>query len=231
MVMGTFYVVCAGLLAAAARSHGLQNCSVDTGTFTVESTEDATSLATAIGCSDGDFSVRWVGEVFVADTIHVADGTSLNITGTGPDAVADGQNVTQLFYVDGGSRLHVSGMTLPHGNASNGGAIYASQSSRVSSRNISFISNSAYSSRGAIYALDWSTVFWDGDGTQFSSNSAGNVGGAIYADGASNVSWGGDGTQFSSNYAFWSGGAIYALDGSTVSWDGNGTQFSNNSAV
>lgn len=66
-------------------------------------------LAASLNCSRGDFSVQWVGEVFVVETVYVINGTSLNITGAGPDAVADGQSATQqLFVVNGDSRLHLS---------------------------------------------------------------------------------------------------------------------------
>ena len=229
--MGLFRVVCTGLLAAFARAQDLQNCTVDSIPVSVGSTEDAAALATSIrGCSDGDFAVEWVGEVFVGETLYVTGGTSLNITGAGPGAIADGGGETQLFYVDEGSRLHLSDMTLSNGNATEyGGAVYANQSSVVSfSGNMSFVSNFAGDDGGAIYAFD-STVSWVGDGTLFSDNSAGSTGGAIRANSGSTVSWVGDGTQFSNNSAD-DGGAIYAVLFSNVSWVGDGTQFSNNSA-
>lgn len=226
--MGLLQVVRVGLLATVVRSQELQNCSFDTSTFTVDSTESLISLATALGCSNGDFSVRWVGEVFVENRIQVTDGTSLNITGAGPGAVADGQNVTQLFRVDGGSRLHLSDMTLAYGTAFDGGAVYASQSSVSFSGNTSFISNSALRNGGAIFASDSSNVSWDGDSTRFISNSAA-AGGAIFVY-ESTLSWDGDGTQFSSNSAETDGGAILAFYSSTVSWDGDDTQFISNSA-
>ena len=129
--MGLFQVVCTGLLAAFARAQELQNCTVDSIIpVSVGSTEDAVALATSIsGCSDGDFAVEWVGEVFVAETIFVTGGTSLNVTGPGPGAIANGGGETQLFVVEGGSRLHLSDMTLSNGNATvDGGAIFTNQS-------------------------------------------------------------------------------------------------------
>ncbi|CAM9698593.1 unnamed protein product, partial [Pylaiella littoralis] len=103
--MGPFLGVCVGLLAAVAQTQELQNCSVDTTPLTVGSTEDADTLADSLECSNGDaFAVEWVGEVFVAaTTIRVTSGTSLNIAGAGPGAIADGRDITQLFYVDEGS--------------------------------------------------------------------------------------------------------------------------------
>ncbi|CAM9835026.1 unnamed protein product [Pylaiella littoralis] len=228
--MGLFLGVCMGLLAAVARTQELQNCSVDTTPLIVGSLEDADTLADSLGCSNGDaFAVEWVGEVFVAATIRVTSGTSLNIAGAGPGAIADGRDITQLFVVDEGSSLHLSDMTLTNGYSSSGGAIFANQSSVSFSGNISFISNSAHSG-GAIYATSSSAVSWDGDGTEFSNNSADDSGGAIYATGSSTVSWDGDGTEFSNNSARYSGGAIYATNSSNVSWDGDGIEFSKNYA-
>ncbi|CAB1096488.1 unnamed protein product [Ectocarpus sp. CCAP 1310/34] len=253
--MGLFEVLFVCLLAVIAPAQELQECTLDTGSLTVGSSEDVADLIGFLNCSNGDFSVEWVGDVFVTETIRITSGTSLNITGDGPGAIADGQNITQLFYVDGGSKLRLSDMTLAHGNASEGGAIYVTQSIVSFSGNIVFSSNYADTSGGAIYATSSSTVSWDGDGISFNSNSAASYGGAIYVsfstvswdnDGTgfssnsaplgggaihslfSNVSWEGDGTQFKSNYGY-EGGAIYAHL-SNVSWDGDGTQFTNNPA-
>eukprot|EP00752_Nemacystus_decipiens_P005318 g4824.t1 len=217
------------LLAIFAQGQDLQDCDVVASPFTVGSTEDASTLATSLRCSSGTFDVQWVGGVFVSETIHVTNGTSLSITGAGSSAaIADGGNVTQLFVVDRGSTLRFSDMTLAHGNASFGGAINAFEASVSFSGSMSFISNSAVDDGGAIFANS-SSIFWDGDGTQFVSNFAGDDGGAIGAHGASNVSWNGYGTQFVSNSAGDDAGAIYTWE-STLSWDGDGTQFISNSA-
>lgn len=54
-----------GGLAAVGLAQELPTCSVDSTLSTVGSTEDAATLATSLECSNGDFSVQWVGEVFV----------------------------------------------------------------------------------------------------------------------------------------------------------------------
>ncbi|CAB1099999.1 unnamed protein product [Ectocarpus sp. CCAP 1310/34] len=188
---------------------------------------------TSILYANGDFSVRWVGEIFVAETIRVINGTSLNVTGAGPGAIADGSGSTQLFAVDGGSNLHLSNMTLSNGNTSFGGAVFANQSSVSFFGTTSFSSNSAYygapflRNMEAINAYE-STVSWDGDGTRFSSNYANGSGGAILASPSSTVSWDGDGTQFSSNSADYGGGIV--ASNSALSWNGDGAEVSNNSA-
>ena len=255
-----FQIVFVGLMAAVAWSQELQVCGGGTRSLTVASTEDAAALATSLECSDGDFVVQWVGEVLLEETIHVTNGTSLNVTGAGEGAVADGRHTHQIFVVDAGSSLHLANMTLAHGFASSeavitsGGAVFSLQASVSLSGNMSFISNAAHENGGAIYAYE-STLYWESNSTQFSNNSA-SFGGAIYAWN-STVSWDGDGARFISNSADEFGGAISAHysrvawkgdsiqfknnsagDGggaiyefvSTVWWDGNGTQFSHNSA-
>lgn len=225
--MGPFQIVGMWFLAAIALSRELQDCSVDTTVFTVGTTEDAATLATALECSSGDFFVQWDGEVFVEETIRLSNATALNITGTAPGATADGRNIAQLFVVDEGSRLHLSGTTLAHGSASSdGGAIYVESSSVSFSGNTVFISNYAGYNGGAISSIR-SNVSWDGDGVVFRNNSAGQAGGAITTV-DSTLSWNGDGAEFSNNYAG-QGGAIWVYS-STVTWDGDGTEFSNNSA-
>ncbi|CAM9358530.1 unnamed protein product [Ectocarpus sp. 13 AM-2016] len=216
------------LLAIFARAQDLQECSAVTSPYTVGSTEDASTLSNSLVCSTGAFDVQWIGEVFVAETIHVTDGTSLSITSTGSSAaIADGRNVTQLFVADRGSSLHFSDMTFAHGNGSFGGAINAVEASVSFGGNVSFVSNSAGVDGGAIFA-NLSSITWGGDSTEFIFNLAGDDGGAIYLT-ESTLSWDGDGTHFTSNSAGDNGGAILAF-GSNVSWDGDGTHFTSNSA-
>eukprot|EP00903_Cladosiphon_okamuranus_P012632 g11818.t1 len=231
--MGLLWVVSIGLLAVIARTQDIRNCSVEPTSLTIGSTEDVGTLATSLlGCPKGDFNVQWVGEVFVEEAIRVTGGASLDITGAGPGAIVDGGSKTQLFYVDEGSTLHLTDVTLANGHAptGGGGAIFVNGSTVSFSGSISVISNSAGEDG------DDSTVSWDGDSTEFSNNFAVGDGGAIYADN-STVSWGGDGTQFSHNYGGaegqsfpkGNGGAVFASR-STVSWDGDNTRFSNNYA-
>eukprot|EP00752_Nemacystus_decipiens_P008185 g7321.t1 len=233
--MGLLQLVCMGLptifleIFAHAQEFS-QGCNAASSPVTVGSTEDLATLAASLDCSNGEFAVRWVGEISVAETIHVTNGTSLNITGDGSESVAEGGDVTQLFYVNRGSSLHLSNMILANGNASGsyGGAIHVEDSSISFSGSTSFISNSAGEDGGAIYA-SYSTVSWNGGSVLFIANSAGGHGGAIRAE-DSTVSWDGDGTEFISNFAGNDGGAISASDDSIVIWDGDGTVFTSNSA-
>lgn len=226
--MGLLRVVCMGLLAAVARTQGLPDCNVGASPSTVSSTEEAAALAASLNCSNGDFAVEWVGRVEVTETIHITNGTSLNITGVGPHAIVDGRNVTQLFYVEDDSRLRLSDITLTYGSAAKGGAIFAWWSSVSFSGNVTFVSNSASGRGGAIYAYR-TTLSWKGDGPQFRYNSAGGSGGAIFAS-ATDVSWDGDEADFSNNSAGEHGGAISVVISSSVTWTGNSARFRYNTA-
>lgn len=87
--MGLLQLARVGFLAAFAKAQALP-CSFGTSVFTVATSEDAATLASSLRCLYGDFAVQWIGEVMVAETIRVADGTWLNITGDGEGATADG---------------------------------------------------------------------------------------------------------------------------------------------
>lgn len=251
--------MCIGLLATLAWTQALEDCGIES-PLTVATTEDAANLTTALlECANGNFDVQWVGEVLVAETIRVSDGTSLTITGAGPGAIVDGNSTTQLFVAISGARLHLSDMTLAHGyDWENGGALVVADANVSFSGNTYIVSNYAPEEGGAIRALANSTVSWNGNMT-FSSNRCGLVGGAVYAteraaiywegnttftnntiDGgnggaiyareSATVSWTGDGTKFFSNEAD-IGGAIYLTGSSRLSWDGNGTEFYSNKAI
>lgn len=236
--MGRLQLARVGLLVAIAETQALLPCSVGTSVLTVATSEDAATLANSLRCLYGDFAVQWIGEVMVAETIRVSNGTSLNVTGDEEGATADGGSRTQLFVVEGGSWVHFTDMSFANGNASSGGAIFADDRSGVSFRGpTAFTGNVARGGGGgggdgdggAIFAK-YSTLRWDGGGdATFAMNSASRDGGAIYAL-WSDVSWkGGANTIFADNSADGYGGAIHA-HGTTASWDQHGVQFRNNQA-
>ncbi|CAM9486217.1 unnamed protein product [Scytosiphon promiscuus] len=228
--MGLLRIACVAALVAVGRPQELSDCDVNaTNPWTVSNTEEAAALSASLNCSNGDFAVEWFGTVFVSEAIRVTSGTSLNITGVGPLAIADGLNVTQLFYVEGGSRLHLSDMTLTHGSASHGGAIHAEESSVSLSGDVVLTANSASNLGGAVYASG-SVVSWEGEGTRFDNNTAEVAGGAIHATN-SDVSWDGDGVEFSGNSAGLNGGAISVVVSSSFSWKGDNARFQYNTAV
>lgn len=235
--MGLLQLARVGLLVAFAEAQALFPCS-GTSVLTVATSEDAATLASSLRCLYGDFAVQWIGEVVVAETIRVANRTSLNITGDGKGATVDGGSRTQLFVVEGGSWVHFTDMSFANGNASSGGAIFADDRSGVSFRGATaFTGNVARGGGGAggdgdggaIFAK-YSTLLWDGGGdATLAMNSASRDGGAIYAL-WSDVSWkGGGNTIFADNSADGYGGAIHA-HGTTASWDQDGAQFRNNHA-
>lgn len=226
---GLFTAACLVFLPAFASAQGLPPCPAETQPRTVASTNDTATLAGLLQCSNGSFTVEWVGDVIVSQTIYVMQGTSLNVTGASAGgATADGDHTTQLFAVDGASSLHITDMVLANGIAALGGAVSAIEHSSISfGGNMTFAGNFASSHGGGIY-LNSSTVVWQGGQTTFLDNSALSNGGAIMAGASSSVSWDGE-TVFLDNSAGVSGGAVYALDFCNVSWKGD-TTFVNNSA-
>ena len=193
----------------------------------VESAENAVALASSLKCSNGTFVVDWIGDVVVSETISVAQGTSLNITGSPLGAAADGNHTTGIFSVDSGSALHLTDMILKNGHTNAGAAVSATSHSRVTfSGNMDFTANNA-THGGAIY-LNSSTASWNGGITTFRSNLASEYGGAIMACNSTAISWDGD-TSFIGNIGEIWGGGVYVDDYSNVSWSGT-TTFVNNSA-
>ena len=91
-----------------------------------------------------------------------------------------------------------------------------------------FISNSANSDGGAIYAVTYSSLKFIGT-TDFSNNSAkGASGGAIYAKITVSLTFIGT-NDFSNNTAKFSGGAVYTYDNAMITFS-NSNSFTNNSA-
>ncbi|CAB1105335.1 unnamed protein product [Ectocarpus sp. CCAP 1310/34] len=234
--MGCFNTMCrlqAGLLLLPAFGQGqaLLPCSAGTSRSTVTSTAGAASLASSLECSNGDFAVEWDGEVVVARTIHVFEGTSLTITGAAGrgSGIMDGNHETQLISLGGGSTLYLTNMTLANANSSsNGGAIYVGERSRVVlTGSNSFTANSATTLGGAMMVEESSEVTWDSGEAFFMDNLATNAGGAIFVDDGSTISWTGAST-FTGNTAV-HGGAVLARNASVL-WNSSSTMFSRNEA-
>lgn len=217
-----------GLIALRAGCvTGILPCSPIADAFKVASTEEAQALASALNCSGGVFDVRWEGTVVLDEPIAVLAGSVLSIVGVGvADAIAAGNDTTQLFIVDGAS-LNVTGLQFVNGTYSSGtpyggGAINALDSI-VTLHDTSFKRNYAFTG-GAMIAIN-SSVTLSGD-TLFEGNNAG-YGGAIWSEGSEAVlSWSGK-MRFTNNEANEMGGAVLARGGA-VFWSGD-TSFEYNS--
>lgn len=183
--------------------------------WVIENTEQARALAEAVNCSGGSFEVLWRGSVVVDETIFVFNGTVLNVTGTGPTAIMDGNSSTRLFTVVNAS-VHVTAVNLSHGAAVVGGAIAAARA-RLRLDRTSFLGNAAAGDGGAIYASDGSVVSFTGE-TLFSGNTAASDGGAVYCIGSS---CGGEDVTFFNNTAGDDGGAMMVTNHSSSFWTGN----------
>ncbi|CAM9509603.1 unnamed protein product [Ectocarpus fasciculatus] len=222
--------------------------------WVVGDSEQALALAVAVNCSGGSFEVEWVGNVVVDETIYVADGTVLTITGAaGSNAALDGSSATRLFTVVNAA-LHVSGVNISHGASISGGAIAAGRST-LTFNQTNFIGNVASGNGGAVFVSDGSLVSC-ADGTTFTENEAGIDGGAMYVTGGSTVSCGGwwfsntagirggamrvqhessaswsEGAVFAGNTAGAFGGALSLVNSSSVSWDASTDFYYNSAAV
>ena len=121
--------------------------------LTVASTNDAVTLTSSLECSNGTFIVEWFGKVIVSETLTIAEGTLVNITGATGDATADGNHTTQLFVVHGASSsLCFTDILLTNGQEDFGGAVRALDQAHISfGGNTTFTANSEWFG-GAIFA-------------------------------------------------------------------------------
>lgn len=173
--------------------------------WVVETTADADLLAESMLCSGGMFEVKWKGDVSVKKTLYAIDGTVLDVAGAS-NAVADGGGTTQIFSMFGGV-LRVSNLQMNNGAGVQGGAIYAARQSEVALTGVSFGSNTANYSGGAIH-VENATLELIG-GSTFTGNSA-IRGGAVSVGSSSFMQHAGNGeqNQFIDNSATY-GGALY----------------------
>ena len=192
--------------------------------WVVENTAGARALAEAVRCPGEAFNVSWRGDVVVVETISVAHGTVLTITGESSAAIV-GDGETRLFTVVNAS-LHVRNIVMNNGSAIYGGAIAASYS-RITFDRVTFDGNSAIGGGGAL-SLSKGAIVSFGEEVCFLNNTAVN-GGAIYVTGGSNVSWTGYSTFSGNTAAPGNGGALYVTNGSSGIWLSE-AQFLNNSA-
>lgn len=192
--------------------------------WVVGSTLEAQAVAAAVNCSGGSFNVEWRGSVVVNETIVVAGGTVLNVTGAASGSTLDGDGLTRLFTVVNAS-LYMSNVNVSNGYAFYGGAIAASGSNLTLHRT-TFIGNAASKKGGALLLMGKSIASFTG-ATEFRDNAAGE-GAALYASGRSSLSWAGT-SSFSGNVADTAGGALCLLDDSVAWWEGD-AEFSHNIA-
>lgn len=144
------------------------------------------AIATANGA--GDFIIRFQAGlspiVLTSAQLQItkAAGT-LRIEGPGADKLSiSGQDTYRIFYITQGT-ISIAGLTLTHGNANDGGAIYATGSD-VTLANCTIAENKATNIGGGICAKDYVTLSLDHctiSGNQASSSPDSSSGGGIYA--------------------------------------------------
>lgn len=183
----------------------------------VEDTAGAVRLAQAVNCSGGSFDVTWIGSVTVEETIHVGEGTTVNVTGSSDGtSVADGASQTSQFNLDGGGVLHLSDLTLVNGRAeagSGGGALLAADAAVTLTR-CAFVDNSAEFG-GAIVVARSELVAKD---VTFVRNDAQFAGGAVYDSTGSQITL--DNCTFLENTSEF-GGAVVLRGSELVARDVN----------
>eukprot|EP00953_Heterococcus_sp_UTEX-ZZ885_P021340 11904-Heterococcus_DN1.PRE.1 len=214
-------VLWAVLSATCAQTH---LCSSRSVVLTVASPKDVAELAAAALCDNAVIRAVWQGNIQLAETIVIGNGTSVTVAGaSAKTAVIGGGNKIQLFDVWG--QLNLTNLTLSNGNtAYSGGAIYSRANTKV------FISGSVFSGHRADYGgailSDFNSSLTITD-CQFSNNTCSRSGGAIYSYVNSMLSV--FRAQFDGNTAVTGAGAIYAGNNSMCTISGNST-FTNNNA-
>eukprot|EP00953_Heterococcus_sp_UTEX-ZZ885_P017695 9900-Heterococcus_DN1.PRE.1 len=182
-----------------------QLCSSKPVAVTVANAKDAAKLTTAAKCDNAIITAVWQGNVQLAQTIVVGNGTSLTVTGaSAKTAIIDGVNAVQLFDVWGA--LKIMNLTLINGYTVDfGGAIYNRVNTRVAISGSVFTGHQA--SYGGAILSDFGSSLTITD-CQFSNNFASDTGGAIYIEVNSTLT--ASNTNFDSNAAVTTAGAIYA---------------------
>jgi predicted outer membrane repeat protein len=154
-------------------------CSVKPVALRVANTQDAVKLAEAALCDNAHVSATWQGNVQLAKTIVVGNGTSLTVraAATAKTAIIDGGNKVQLFDVWGA--LTVINMTLTNGfTVDFGGAIYSRADAAVNGTGSVFSGHQARF--GGAILLNHNSLLHI-SGCEFSNNSCSETGGALYS--------------------------------------------------
>lgn len=144
-------VICVSLLSILGWAKGQVTCPVGVTARNVSSTAEALELSDALNCSGrGQFEVDWSGNVLLPRTITISNGSSVKVTGLGPEAVIDGGGAVRLFEVDEGSTLEINRVSLVGGRSAGeipgegGGAVQLLSLSRLAAVNCSFVGNTAH---------------------------------------------------------------------------------------
>ncbi|CAN0353544.1 unnamed protein product, partial [Ectocarpus sp. 6 AP-2014] len=170
--MGTYLATtCLAFAAIASRvalaaSHA---CSPDLQIRVVNSSARASELAREVAnCTGGVFHAEWIGHVEFPETISVLHGTVLEITGAGPNAIADGADSERFLNVINAT-LRVSGLRIQNcATVFSGGGVWA-EASVLSFNETTWSENTASSHGGAVAVYNSGSVTWSGN-TSWSHN-------------------------------------------------------------
>ncbi|MFQ5420170.1 MAG: CSLREA domain-containing protein, partial [Anaerolineae bacterium] len=200
-------------------------------TITVTTTTDendgcgvgACSLREAIASAAVDDTISLAGGAYVLTLGEITLNKNLTLQGAGTAVTfIDGGDASRIFSLSGGSAITLTDMTLQHGRASNGGAVFVSFGSTLVISNTILNHNTATGNGGGVYLDTGSLTLRSG---QILSNTANNGGGVfINASSAIFVETSG---VISDNLANANGGGIYIGSGQFVM---NGGLIQSNSA-
>jgi uncharacterized repeat protein (TIGR01451 family) len=167
-----------------------------------------------------DFSVT--GAIVLADALP-AISDDLTITGPGAAQLdVSGANAYQVFHINSGAAVTITGLTVRDGSAVSGGGIWSAGALHLGAAHI--FSNSASISGGGVYVLGGSATL---SGTPVVSNSASISGGGVYVSNGSATL---DGTQVVSNSAG-AGGGVYVYQASATLNVSGGEVGSNSASI
>ncbi len=213
---------------------------VHAATITVTNTNDggSGSLRQALAdANDGDtidFDSSLHGRTITLTSGQLVVNKSVTISGLGAANLAvDGNAADRVFYVSPGKTVTISGLTIAHGSANEGGGIY-NEGATLTVNNCIVSGNSAGGGGGGggiyNYGLGYGSATLTVNNSTLSGNSASSGGGIMNIWMAVTVT---DST-FSGNSAFGSGGGIYNNGegyGANPTLNVNNSTFSGNSAL
>eukprot|EP00953_Heterococcus_sp_UTEX-ZZ885_P013374 7643-Heterococcus_DN1.PRE.3 len=170
----TEYLLWAAIHKAYAQT---QLCSSEPVSLKVSNPKDAAKLAAAALCDNATFTAVWLGNMQLADTIVLGNGTSLTVArASAKAAVINGGNRVPLFIVSG--QLAVVNITLTNGySESCGGAVRVRLAAEVSMISTVFSNNYSANSSGAV-ALSCGTTTTI-SGCSFINTAANDTGAAV----------------------------------------------------
>lgn len=142
------------LLVSRAQGQAVAGCDdFSTKSVVVASSDDALRLSQNLTrCPGAEFEVEWHGAIMINESLPLANGTSLKVTGGGEySSVVNGNGEVPLFVVNA-STLRLEGLALTGGDGVVGGVVAARDNASVTFTDCDVFGNKA-SSKGGEWEL------------------------------------------------------------------------------